>query len=284
VPALLYAAGTADGGSFVDSPYTIAGGCDGCMPPMYRCGRCGHGFAPSAGPDTFAWYAAAPPDGEYLAEERGRRVAARRVLRRLAKHIRPPGRLLDLGAGAGFFVEEAAAAGWFSEGLEAARWAVERSRSRGGPPVWLGDARDLRALECGTFDVVTAFDVIEHLEDPLVFLRGCAAALRPGGVLVLTTPRFDSLAARICGARWHALLPAHLHYFSRRSLRAALEQAGFHILAERSHRRYFSAAYIAFRLCATPVRGAWMRRIVLPVNIGDEFELYAARIGADGTV
>ena len=253
------------------------------MPPVYRCGRCGHGFAPSAGLETFAWYAAAPPDGEYLAEERGRRAAARRVLRRLAKYVRPPGRLLDLGAGAGFFVEEAAAAGWCSEGLEAARWAVERSRSRGGPPVRHGDAQDLRALECGAFDVVSAFDVIEHLEDPLVFLRGCAAALRPGGVLVLTTPRFDSLAARICGARWHALLPAHLHYFSRQSLRVALGQAGFRILAGRSHRRYFSAAYIARRLCAAPVCGAWMRRVILPVDIGDEFELYAARISAAGT-
>lgn len=73
-------------------------------------------------------------------------------------------------------------------------------------------------LNLGAFDVVLALDVIEHLVDPAAALRELAARLAPGGLLVLTTPRWDSLAARLFRGRWRAIFPAHLFYFTARSL------------------------------------------------------------------
>lgn len=248
------------------------------MLPVFRCGSCGHGFSPAPGAALLAWYEEAPPDALYLSEETGRRRTARRVLRRIALHKSPPGRLLDAGAGPGFFVDEARKAGWSADGVEAARWAVEWGEAQvDPPPVRHGDVQTLSGCGSCAFRVVTAFDVIEHLEDPASFLGACARVLEPGGLLVLTTPRFDSLAARLAGGRWHCLMPAHVHYFSRPSLRAALERAGFCIVSERSHTRFLSTAYLARRLFRTPGTAAWMRRLVVPVNVGDEFEVVATK-------
>ena len=71
----------------------------------------------------------------------------------------------------------------------------------------------------GLFDVVSAFDLIEHVPDPRAFLRGCASQLKPGGVMLISTPDTGHFLRHLMRSRWPMLQPMqHLHLFSRQAL------------------------------------------------------------------
>lgn len=103
-------------------------------------------------------------------------------------------RLLDVGCGAGAFLARAAARGYSCHGVERNPLLAERTRARGFPAT-TGDVADL--APAGAFDVITLFDVIEHLPEPMAVLRSLAGALAPGGELVVATPNHASPVARL---------------------------------------------------------------------------------------
>ena len=83
-------------------------------------------------------------------------------------------------------------------------------------------------FEPGSFDAAGMFEVIEHLRDPMAVLRAARRAVRPGGVLVLSTPNLSSVSRWVLGKQWAVLSPAeHLYYFTEVTLSAALIKAGF---------------------------------------------------------
>lgn len=149
-----------------------------------------------------------------------------------------PGRLLDVGCGNGLFLEAASARGWEVAGVELSAPAAAEARRRVGERVSLGTLEDAKFSE-DAFDVVTLWEVIEHVPHPVRLLSEIRRVLRPGGMLLLSTPNADSLFHR--GARWSYLLtlgqwsfPArriyfsgHLFYFTGQTLTAALSKAGF---------------------------------------------------------
>ena len=294
-PCVLYAPGTTTAQAyFAQSTYSISNGRGRELLDVWSCKACGHGFTPVTKVDEahiLRWYASSPKDETYMHEKAGRRKTARTILHRLAHIVDAPGKALDIGAGPGFFVEEAVQAGWDAEGLEAAEWAVtEYARRTGAARIRHGTTDALATYPPSTYDLVTAFDVIEHLADPFTFVTRCAKLLAPGGILVLTTPRFDSLAAKLLGSRWHCMIPAHLHYFSRCSLQAALHGAGLTILRTRHHTRYFSFAYLLqfFRRyvrarfggkaeMSDEKPGSPSTGLLLPINLRDEWEVYAVK-------
>lgn len=203
-----------------------------------RCAACGHaylGLRPP--PDEMSRYY--PTD--YI--PRGRAPAAiRRALRRhdLARRVRlvhrwaeradgRPGRVLDVGCATGDFLVECRAKGLAVAGVEPAPWAARLAAAR-GLPVWPTDLAGA-ALPAAAFDVVTLWDVIEHLEQPVEDLRRIARALRPGGHLVVGTPVEDGWDARAWGRAWAGWdTPRHLSVFSTRSLERALEATGYRVL------------------------------------------------------
>ena len=73
--------------------------------------------------------------------------------------------------------------------------------------------------------------LIEHLNDPSFLLNEAARLLRPEGILIITTPNIAGLQARILKAEWRSAIFDHLYLFSRKTLRAMLEKAGFEIVA-----------------------------------------------------
>lgn len=257
---------------FGGSDYRIADG-DRARLDVLRCGACGHGWSPlPPDVDVLAWYRRAPADPAYMAEARGRGMAAAAVLAHLARFRAPPGALVDVGAGAGFLVGKARHAGWSPTGLEPAAWAADAAARNGlGDIVRHADLTALGAMH--DIDAVTAMDVIEHLPDPGVFLAACAKALKPGGALAVVTPRFDSLAARLFGARWYCVMPAHLHYFTRRSLALLMEAYGFRVASVGHHVRWFSPAYVLARALGKTASGG----PAVPVPLFDTLEMIAIR-------
>ena len=148
-----------------------------------------------------------------------------------------PGRLLDVGCAAGEFAAQAIAQGWRVDGVEREPALAEAARAR-GVSVHVGDF-DTGSLpwETATFDAAVAGEVIEHLVDTDHLLAEMARLVRPGGVLIVTTPNLASLEnrVRLLFGRYpmwmdHRVEGAgHLRYYTPRILKAHLQTHGFRV-------------------------------------------------------
>ena len=139
--------------------------------------------------------------------------------------------LFELGPGLGAFLVEAREAGHEVYGADISEHAIARARERFGLEVMHAGADRLAELELPPLDVFVMEACVEHLPDPLAALRAAHGHLVPDGLLFLSTGVFGSFNQRVAGTRWGIIEPeAHLYYFSKQTIRRALELAGFEIL------------------------------------------------------
>ncbi len=181
---------------------------------------------------------------DYVADERVFRQEFRRRLRQV-RAAGGRGRLLDIGCASGALLLEAQAAGFQPSGLEPAPGLARRAAETSGCPVIAGTLADA-LLAPASFDVVTLFDVLEHLVDPVRALRRLQVTLAGGGLLAVTVPDYGGLWARVSGRHWPFITPwEHLVYFTRRTLRGALVRAGFDCVQFHSARTPLSFGTLA---------------------------------------
>ncbi|GAA5194598.1 methyltransferase domain-containing protein [Rugosimonospora acidiphila] len=174
----------------------------------------------------------------YFDEARQRRFESARRLRWLMSRVRPAS-LVEAGSAGGFFVEAARRAGVDASGVEVSEVASRFARERLGVPVVRGCFESFVAAR--PVDVVCAFHVLEHVEDPRAFLGAAREALVPGGWLALEVPNIASAGARRLGTAWPAIAPAyHRWHFSPVTLRQILEDCGFRMCG---HDTVFSRFY-----------------------------------------
>lgn len=143
--------------------------------------------------------------------------------------------LLDLGCGAGRFLERLRLAGWRGEmtGLELNERVAAETAGRMGIEVVVGSVENA-ALADGSFGLVVLRHVIEHVRDPYAVLANVARALRPGGVTYVATPDASCVAARAFGRYWHGYdPPRHLHAFTAAGMRTLVRRAGLDVVEER---------------------------------------------------
>jgi 2-polyprenyl-3-methyl-5-hydroxy-6-metoxy-1,4-benzoquinol methylase len=144
-----------------------------------------------------------------------------------------PGRLLDFGCGGGSFLCEMAARGWRVTGLDSSPQVVDSIRQHFGFDVVAGTLPH-RDLTTGSFDVITMWQSLEHVHQPLAVLRSAYELLIPGGKLIVAVPNFDSLTSAWFGEYWYGLdLPRHLTHFIPRTLTEMLQTSGFRLNALR---------------------------------------------------
>ncbi len=178
-----------------------------------------------------------------------------RRLRQLRRH-KAAGRVLDVGCGPGFFLDAAAAAGYDAWGIDPSAYAVRLARERHGERVLQG-VLEASPLESESFDLIVASDAFEHVYRPLRFLDAAHRALKPDGVLVITTPDPTSVLARASGRRWVSFkIPEHVYYWSPSTLRRALAPA-FRVLETTTAGQYATLGFLMrrlFRLGARPPR------------------------------
>jgi SAM-dependent methyltransferase len=179
------------------------------------------------------------------------------------------GRLLDVGSGVGLLVRLAEERGWSAMGIDRAPAAARVARGHG---------IDVRRVELEEvtefdFDVVVMMHVLEHVFDPVGFVRSAAKHIRPGGLLVVNVPISDGLMPRLLGRRWYGFQPdQHVHQFSRHALRAVALRSGLQPVRVTSESLHYahgrSPKEAALRFAATS--GRLLRR-------GDQATLLARR-------
>ena len=257
---------------------------------IYSC--CGCGLLFTLGPWSAAqarvfygrdYFSGATPEG--YTDYAGLDLALRRTARRRLRRLPPGGRLLDIGCASGTFISEAQAA-YSVAGSDVSFDACRVAHSQ-GLAVVTGDATAL-PFASASLDLVTMWDTLEHIADPVGALTEVARVLRPGGKLTLTTGDVSSWCARLSGRRWHLYtVPEHRYFFSLRSLVRVLDRAGLHCTACYHAGGYYSLAYVLERvvksLGASAVvierlhRWRWLRETSVYVNLFDIMTVEAVR-------
>ena len=163
-------------------------------------------------------------------------------LRKIAQVVRP-GKVLDVGCATGYFLEVASRFGWEVTGVELSAYSARLAASKFGERVFNGSLEEA-AFPDASFDMVTLSDLLEHIPDPLSFLREVRRILKPGGGVMIVTPNVDSLTERVMRGKWSHYKGEHLFYFSPLTIRACLEKSGFAAGKVSSAPKYLNLAYV----------------------------------------
>lgn len=202
------------------------------------------------------------------------------LVERLARLTREygRGRLLDLGCGIGLFVAHAREQGWDAVGVEPSAWAAREGHRRFGIEIHNSTLEEA-PLEKGSFDVVHANHVLEHVADPVATLRSAADLLRPGGHVVMEVPQelheplAEAIIGTIRGEHPEPTGPYHVVFFSKKGLGVAAERAGLHVdrIENLRHRDNLRPRALPFRL-----RRAFVFAIEAAVGRAPVYVLWAA--------
>jgi SAM-dependent methyltransferase len=200
---------------------------------MYRCGQCLTAYVWPMPTDEYLakfyseYHEGGVDDGNYACEDKMRRkhpVQLDLVTRIMG---RKPDKLLDLGCGKGFFLEECVKRGISCRGIELSDTAIDYARNTLKLDAICGAIHD-HVHDIGRFDAVVMWGVIEHVRDPVAVLRDAYKVLEPGGYMFVDTGIGNDWLDRLMPGvnQWYDP-PQHLFVFSALGLKRCLQEAGF---------------------------------------------------------
>ncbi len=205
----------------------------------------------------------------------------------IEKIIPNRGKLLDVGAATGFFINIAKKRDWNATGIELSDFAASSARAKGFD-VKTGTLSSGDFLP-ESYDVITIFDVIEHFPNPLVEIKTASKILKKGGIIVINTPDTGSIIAKIFGKKWHLIVPPeHLYYFNSINLTTLLEKNGFKVIKKMKVGKHFTLQYIFKMLYMWQKLSFWKKlsnffskkifsNISLPINTRDNIFIIAVK-------
>jgi SAM-dependent methyltransferase len=244
---------------------------------IYRCNGCGF-MQCSALEDVLCYYQNMD-DEAYEATRHQRSLQAHKLIVELA-HLKPEGRLLDIGAGAGILVEEAIELGFEAIGVEPSAPLFEKAQAYGLPII--NTVLPSRLVD-GCFDVVTLVDIIEHVSDPYDLLVQAVNVLAEDGVLLVVTPDARSAASRILGWKWWHYRIAHIGYFNRANLLLLLDRVGLEPVSVNRPSWYFPLNYLLERVqsylpCVLRVKvPTILSKVTIRLNLYDSLSVVCRR-------
>ena len=197
------------------------------------------------------------------------------------------GTLLDVGCALGGFLAVAQEHGFQVEGVEIAEYAAEQARTRLHIKVTNSDIYSAE-LAPESYDVITMWDVIEHLTEPNLAFEKIIRALRPKGYVAFSTGDVSSAWARLTGKRWQLLTPPqHLYFFSQRSMSGLLKRHSFSVKEIHYQRKWVTAAFVLFKAqesfgsiikpLSTAIRLSGLQNARININLGDIMTVVAQK-------
>jgi 2-polyprenyl-3-methyl-5-hydroxy-6-metoxy-1,4-benzoquinol methylase len=203
-----------------------------------RCRRCGLLFRTDDFGSTSKWYEESyyhkKPEkdaqwggcGDYASD-------SQRLIKSFGEHMadielrKKPGSLLDVGCATGTLLEAARRRGWQVYGIDISEYAADFARREFGLDVRVGSLEQMSFPE-SSFDVITAFEFIEHVLNPIDALSKMRKWIKPDGLLVLTTPNAGSWSARRHPEKFDGFLEwRHLTFFTKKTMEILLRVSGF---------------------------------------------------------
>jgi 2-polyprenyl-3-methyl-5-hydroxy-6-metoxy-1,4-benzoquinol methylase len=192
---------------------------------------------------------------------------------------------VDVGCAGGFFLSVLREAGWLVAGVVLSPQIASHARARFGIVELHVGTLDTAPHTDQSFDLITMWDVVEHVPDPVALLAHARRLLKPNGVLLLETQNVDSRFAKLLGKRWqHYKHQEHLYHFNPATVQRLLQAAGLEIQSwtPRYGGKYVSFGFIAERAARLhPVLSwllkplSWFRNANLYVNLRDEMVVVA---------
>lgn len=159
------------------------------------------------------------------------------------------GSILDIGCSSGGFLGTMKSENWKLYGIELEPGPARKASAATGAEIFIGDA--LKApFAPDSFDVITCFDLLEHVYQPSAFLGRVLAWLKPGGIVCAGLPNIESWEANMFGTFWYGLeLPRHLFHFSPKSVRYTMNVLGFEELSLRTTPTSYAERSCSYLYC-----------------------------------
>ncbi|GEM_PF-518896 len=204
---------------------------------IVKCKKCGLVYQTPRDNDVARIYQNVSEDVFYVASKADRVSTCERDTEHLERVTGPANgrKLIDVGCSYGLFLDVVKSRGWEAHGVELSDY--QRGEAMKNYPNVCG--KELK--DCGypenTFDVLTMFDVVEHLASPSDFIKDAYRVIKSGGYFVACTPNIASIQSKLFGKYWLNFARMHFYYFTPRTLGAMLELAGFKIVKVEHHKR-----------------------------------------------
>lgn len=155
--------------------------------------------------------------------------AITRLCNRVIARQPQAGQLLDIGCATGRFLKGMALRGWQTQGVELSAYAAEQARTDFGLEVFTGTLEQAQLLSAH-FDVITMWDVLEHVPDPIATLTEVHRLLKPNGLFMASIPNPEAWEAKLFGSYWLGWeRPRHLVLFNQKLLSQTLTRLGFKV-------------------------------------------------------
>lgn len=177
-------------------------------------------------------------------------------------------KVLDIGCAGGAFPKAANDLGFDVIGIEPSKYLCEWGKENYGLDLRPG-ILDQQDFEAKTFDVVTLWDVIEHLADPKVELKKIRSILKDKGYLLVNYPDYNSFITKLMGLRWPFYLSVHLFYFSPKTITKLLNDSGFEVMEIKPHWQTLKLGYVLGRAAAYFSVFKIFQKIVNGIGLGN---------------
>jgi SAM-dependent methyltransferase len=199
---------------------------------LVRCKQCGLAFVnpqPSS-KDLFRFYPVLYYGDEPASYEK---IDARSRFKKLRSVVQKNnGAILDIGCGKGLLLQMFKETGWNVAGIElseeSARYASEKLHI--DVYTLLSDLEADNIDKINSFDVITFFHSLEHVKDPLLYVKSAEKLLKSDGIMIIEVPRFNSLYSKVFKDTWfHLDVPRHLYHFEDQTLQKMMNSVGLHV-------------------------------------------------------
>ena len=190
----------------------------------------------------------------------------------------------DIGAASGVFLKVASNLGVQGRGFEANKWLVDYGRNNYNVDLFQGSLKDFIQSKNKT-DIVSFWDVIEHLTEPYEELFYLSSQLKPKSIVIISLPSTDSKSFKLLKWHWPMHLNVHLFYFNRKSLNYVLSSCGFKMIHSAKYEQKLSLGYLIYRgvkmflpnIKDTSVKyftGCFLNRISIKYSIGQRIYVF----------